>query len=1163
MLTAPEPVAAQAPDQPLLRMQYLRDQRAYPFDRIPVGALQRAWNDFATRWPSVVLNRRGLSGPLDAAAELAANGRSWTPLGPAPIQTASTGRLSTIAVHPDNPATIYIGGAQGGVWKTTNGGTSWTALTDGECSLAMGSIAIDPVSPQIVYAGTGELHFSGDSYYGCGVLRSTDAGTTWTQLGASIFDTNIGGARISKVIVDPATAGSANATVVYAATSVGVYRSADSGLNWTRVLEGIATDMVRDPATPATLYAAVGSPSGNALNGVYKSVNGGLDWTRLGGGFPTADIGRIALAIAPSDPQRLYAAIQTSFNAENDGGQLFGIFRSNDGGATWTRAAAAGASCGSQCWYDLVIAVEPAVAENVWFGGVFLYRSTDGAASFRNVLNGIHVDQHALTFDPRNPGTLYAGNDGGIFRTTTAGSSWQSLNTNLALTQFYSGISAHPTDPTAALGGTQDNGTLEYSGVAIWQNVVGGDGGFTAIDYRDPSVAYAETQWTQNSSFAGPRRRNLPSGFIRMVNGIDPADRALFIPPIVMDPTNPAVLYFGTYRVYRTTNQAGAWGAISPDLSKGNGRVSAIAPAPSDPGTIYVGTSDGNLQVTRNFGGSWALRTTGLPNRHIKDIVIDRAEPGTAVLSASGFNTGHVFRTTDFGANWTDISGNLPDVPVNAILEIADEIFIGTDLGVFLSADLGATWTPFMDGLPNVAVFDLAYSNETGVALAGTHGRGMFSFRPLSAASITLAADSLRFNALLDTLRLGATVRDSLGAPIAKPFISWRSLDPAVASVDVAGLVRSHTNGTTGIVASMAGASDTTFVTVDQIAVTVTGLPDTASLVVGENRTLEAVATDSNGQELPSGAYVWSSTNPAAATVDATGRITAVAPGNAIVHVLLGSLGDSTAVRVGLPSVATLAASAIAAASNPSSAAGTRLPLLRLDLSVDGFEPVEITRLGFDLTGDDSNASLLVIHDANANGQLDPTDRQLSRTTVDLRAGTQSRVTLSTAGFAVPGEGAETLIIALGLSGRSPNGARFQVRFLPDETATIGQQSRLSNRLQQPGQPVESALVATTLLPSGELLSFSENPVRSASLIVNFAEAPQTAAIYTLTGRLVLEIASRVTEDGRFEWDLRNSDGTLVAPGVYLVVFDVQGTRQQEKIVILRRQPDENILPGR
>ena len=275
-----------------LRWEYFYQQRAYPFDRIPTGALQAARAQEVARWPAQFAPR---------AAAFAA---TWTPIGPTQIISGSlsaTGRLTAIAVHPTNSSIIYVGGAQGGVWKTTNGGTSWSPVTDTQCSLAMGGLAIDPVNPNIVYAGTGEQHFAQDSYYGCGVLRSDDGGATWTQLGGSIFDTNTGGAKIARMVIDPRTAGSTTTTTVLAASNYGLYRSTNSGASWTEVLNTVATDIVVDASTnPTTMY--VGG-SLTTIRGVHKSTDGGATWTKLTSILPTETLWRVNLAIAPSAPR--------------------------------------------------------------------------------------------------------------------------------------------------------------------------------------------------------------------------------------------------------------------------------------------------------------------------------------------------------------------------------------------------------------------------------------------------------------------------------------------------------------------------------------------------------------------------------------------------------------------------------------------------------------------------------------------------------------------------------------------------------------------------------------------------------------------------------------------------------------------------------------------
>ncbi len=718
-------VAQDITDTPRRRWEFFRSQRAYPFNQIPAGALQTA---------------RRQAAAITFSAPPPISGTQWQSLGPEgiPISLQSTGRLVAIAVDPTDSNIIYVGGAQGGVWKTVDGGTSWTPMTDGECSLAMGSIAIDPVNPNIIYAGTGEQHFSGDSYYGCGVLRSDDGGSTWVSLGTTIFRTSSGGAKIARVVIDPATAGSSTATTVLVASDFGLFRSTNSGVSWTEVLGGIATDLVQDPVTPAIHFAAVRS------DGVYRSTNGGLTWTRQSTGLPTTDVARINLALAPSDPATLYASIQRS-----SAGDLLGIYKTTNGGSLWIASVASGASCSTQCWYDMTLAVHPSSADTVYFGGVSLFKSSNGGATFTSVTNGVHVDQHILMFDPNDANTLYAGNDGGIYRTTNGAASWTTLNTNLALTQFYSGVSLHPTDPTFILAGTQDNGTLSYRGAPIWTAEFGGDGGYTAIDRNDPTIQYLETQWTAGSGFSGPRRSD-GLGFARKVNGIDINESALFIPPLVMDPTNSSILYFGTSRLYRTTNRGDIWNAFNLSLTGGD-VVSAIAAA--DTSTIYAGSSGGAVNVTLDGGATWLNRDAGLPQRFVTDLAVDRTNPQVAYVVFSGFLTNHVYRTINGGVTWQSIDGNLPDAPVNAVLLDPGNpagLFVGTDLGVYVTTNGGVTWAPFNNGLPNVAVFDLVYNAETGTLAAATHGRGMFGLQMATAIFLEVTpvsrADTSRDN---------------------------------------------------------------------------------------------------------------------------------------------------------------------------------------------------------------------------------------------------------------------------------------------------------------------------------------------------------------------------------------------------------------------------------
>ena len=1074
----------------------------------------------------------------------------WQPLGPERISAADAGRLVSIAIDPRNPQVMYVGGAQGGVWKTVNGGVSWTARTDGECSLAMGSIALDPVNPDIIYAGTGELHFSGDSYYGCGVLRSIDAGNTWEQLGASHFDTPDGGARIAKVVVDPRTAGSPSSAVLHVASSFGVFRSTNSGATWSRTLNGVVVDLVMNQADPRVLYAAIGEIGGGPSNGVYRSTDSGITWTRLSGGFPVQEVGRIALASAPSAPATIYAAVQDAFGGSGSSGSLLGIWKTQDGGATWIRLAATGASCQTQCWYDLMVAVHPADANIVYFGGVELYRSTDGGGRFQSILGNIHVDQHAFAFHPADPATVFAGNDGGIYRSRDAGNTWTSLNTNIAITQFYSGISLHPLDPDYVLAGTQDNGTLEYSGDPDWNRVEGGDGGFTATDYLDPAITYVETQWTPLSGHSGPRRRNSFGLYELKVNGINTGDRALFIPPLVMDGTDPRVLYFGTYRLYRTADRAEAWSQISGDLSSRGGVISAIAPARSDPATLYVGTSDANLHVSRDLGVTWSARRTGLPDRFVRDIDIAHNDPLDAVVVFSGFGSGHVFRTVNGGVSWTNISGDLADVPVNTVLRhpaLGQQILIGTDLGVFRTLDNGATWTPYNDGFPNVAVFDLAYGTATAHIVAATHGRGAYALRPVLETRVVIAPDTLRFAALGDTATLGATILAPDGTPLGSAGALWLSLDPEIASVNTQGRVRAVGNGRTSIVAAIGASADSATAEVRQVVADIAGLPERADLVVDEIVTVDARAVDARHNTVPGEVVMLRTTDPTILQVEAGGQVRAVREGSAFLIAELASRRDSALVRVAPPATLRLDASDAANASG-SARRGTRIALIGMSADVDGIEPVQLTQLAFEITGNDPAARLLVLHDLARDGVPDANDPVIASADVVLE-GQPRTVDLSAVAFTVPADTVVELLVVVEMSGRAPNGSNFSASFVPAGVRSFNTRSRRTNRLTLPTAPVASSEVRATVLGDAEALSLSENPVRSARLIFNFAARPRTAAVYTVAGRRVADLL-RISGDARIDWDLTNDEGARIAPGVYLIVFDIDGNVMRQKLVI-------------
>ncbi len=733
----------EARDIDAIRAQWFYGQRAYPHKSVPSGALYRA----------------GLERDRHEAADFAhapvAATASWKSLGPKPVDTPYTdpvvaGRVSALAVDPTNSQTVYLGAAQGGVWKTTDGGTTWAALTDGESSLAVGAIAVDPGNHLTVYAGTGEENFSGDSYYGQGLLKSTDGGTSWTHICASFCGPIAadgyygGGARIGSIAVDPSSSSILLAGVAMPGAD-GIYRSSNGGKTWSSVLSGNpGTGVTFDPTNGNIAYAAISNNFSGGTTGVYRSTDAGAHWTAINGAKGAAltlgNAGRIVLAIAPSSPTTLYASIANRTN-----GSLLGLFRSTDSGQHWSHLTVTD-FCTPQCSYDNVVAVDPADSNVVYAGGAFsttLVQSLDGGTTWSVVQSAqsggfLHGDMHALAYSA-DGAQLYLGNDGGAYKSsnfTQASPAFTGLNPTLAITQFYGGLSIHPNNPKIAIGGTQDNGTELYSGSATWNDVVCGDGGRTAIDPANGNTMYAAcNQISIHKSTQGGAFGTWTSA----QSGIDTSDRVEFIPPLAIVPLSAKAraLYFGTYRVYQSTNGARSWKAISPDLTNGPafwGVVTAIAGSAN---TVYAATGDGNVQVSTNANlgtaATWTKVDSGLPPRVATTLAVNEATASTAYVGFSGFSgfgdsLGHVFMTTNGGGSWSDISGNLPNAPVNAVTINANkpnQIFVGTDVGVFYTDD-GVTWNVLGKKLPHVAVLGLTFQPRTGTLMAATHGRGVW-----------------------------------------------------------------------------------------------------------------------------------------------------------------------------------------------------------------------------------------------------------------------------------------------------------------------------------------------------------------------------------------------------------------------------------------------------
>jgi uncharacterized protein (TIGR03437 family) len=699
---------------------------------------------------------------MDALPRLRA-GERWKLIGPRPSITTTgpsagaplaSGRVTSLAVDPRNSDVAYLGAAEGGVWKTLDGGRNWLPLTDDQISLAIGSLAIDASAPDTVYAGTGEENFAGnDSYYGAGVLKSTDGGKTWNVVGSMFAGPSSaasGGAHIGSLAVHPADGRILLAAVQGKAHErSGIYRSEDAGVTWKVVLPGApGTAALFNPAAPNIAYAALGNMNGSPVNGIYKSNDAGLTWTNSSGGIP-AGIGRVNLTLSAADPRVLYTAIQQPHQDAP-----LGVFKTTDAGATWSPVAVQPGYCSRTCWYANTIQVAPANPDVVLVGGLNSFLSQDGGKTWRNVTEGangnfIHWDVHAMAFS-YDGARLYIGTDGGVYRGENVATEppdsigWNNLNDTLAITQFYQGCSTHPDTTDFIVCGTQDNGTQVYTGGPVWQMAQGGDGGWTAVDRARPSVFYmtaaGEVDIEKSSPFGEFR------GFLKVINGLHSidSDNCSFTPPLAMDPANPLRLYFGCRRVYQTQDGAGRWLPVSPDLVSpgqgGTGFITAIAVAPANSDRVYVGDSGGGVHVTSNAtagtDAAWVHRGSGLPRRPVTALAVDAAHHETAYVAFSGFSgfsdkPGHVFKTIDAGQTWSDITSNLPNVPVNTFVidpDMPKSLYAGTDIGVFASTDDGGTWAPLGDGLPKVAVVDIHLHRGARLLRAATHGRSMWEF---------------------------------------------------------------------------------------------------------------------------------------------------------------------------------------------------------------------------------------------------------------------------------------------------------------------------------------------------------------------------------------------------------------------------------------------------
>ena len=663
--------------------------------------------------------------------------QTWKELGPSPISGGYNGRISAIVCSASDGNKIYIGGADGGVWKTTDGGAHWQNLTDTMPTSAVGALAIDPNNDNIVYVGTGEANYANHSRYGLGVYKTTDGGSTWTITGASTF----AGRCISKIVVDPANSQTLYASVTAAGGfpekagakghpqkdgPLGVFKSTDGGVNWIQLGGGLpnqaATDLSIVRSASSTIYAAIGRPFGATENGIYKSTNSGATWSKLSGGLPTSNLGRISVSTAPNSTTRVYALVVNKCDAAGNNGSTLGAYRSNDSGATWT-SLGVGSFQQTYGWYLCAIGVSPTSQDTAIFAGYDLLRTTNAGSSFSTV-TAQHVDNHALAWDAS--GRLWAGCDGGIFRSSNNGTSWTNMNSGLGITQMYAGVSISPADPHIVLAGLQDNGSVQHTGTNLtWSNFIGGDGGYTAIDQLLPSREFAQYQGSGDIY----RSTNTGGSWNSAGSGINGGDRNAFFSPIEVDPTTSNRILLGTYRVYRSTNGGTSWSAISGDVTNGTGSIRALAISKSNPNTVWLATTDGRVSRSTDGGATFTPILTNIPGwpRVTREVTIDPSNADIVYVAVANFGTDQVRRTVNGGASWQSLDGDLPDIPVNVVIPVVKGkpmLFAGTDDGVYVSYNDGVHWTRYGSTLPHCCVIDLRVDVSNNRLVAGTQGRG-------------------------------------------------------------------------------------------------------------------------------------------------------------------------------------------------------------------------------------------------------------------------------------------------------------------------------------------------------------------------------------------------------------------------------------------------------
>ncbi len=698
------------------------------------------------------------------------NGLKFRSIGPALM----SGRISDIAIHPDNEHVWYVTVGSGGVWKTENAGTTWTSLFDKQKTYSTGCVSLDPQNPEVVWVGTGENVGGRHISYGDGIYKSEDGGKSWKNMGLKESE------HLSKIIIHPT-----NSNVIWVASQGplwskggdrGVFKSVDGGETWKQTLGDDAwvgaTDLLIDPRNPDLLYAATwqrhrtvaGYMGGGPGTAIYKSIDGGETWNKLKSGLPSSNMGKIGLAISPQRPDVVYAAIELDRRTG-------GVYKSENQGGSWTKMSDA-VSGGTGPHYYQELFASPHNYDELYLADNYMQVSFDGGKTFTRMNEEEkHVDNHAVAFKKNDPNYILVGCDGGLYESFDKTKNWKFID-NLPITQFYK-IAVDDAEPFYYVyGGTQDNNTQgapsrtdNAHGIrnADWFVLLGGDGHQPATEPGNPNIVYV--QWQQGNL----NRHDRVTGeniYIQPQPSLgEKTERFNWDAPILVSPHNPKRIYHASQRVWKSDDRGDSWQAISGDLSKNIQRIqtpfyekqqkwdnawdiyamsdystiTSLSESPKKEGLIYAGTDDGIIQVTEDGGANWRkvdfTSIAGLPNTaFVNDIKADLYDENLVYAVFDNHKYGdykpYLFKSIDKGRSWVSISNNLPDRTLLWRIvqdhEKSNLMFLGTEFGIYFTLDNAKTWIKLKGGLPNISVRDLAIQKRENDLVAGTFGRGIY-----------------------------------------------------------------------------------------------------------------------------------------------------------------------------------------------------------------------------------------------------------------------------------------------------------------------------------------------------------------------------------------------------------------------------------------------------